>query len=108
MSLLFSADRAKQIKTKAVVNEDPTEKLIRELMEENEMMKKQLAGGSGAIDMKAIREEAGHDNISKEEEAKIRKRLEEEMKANQDANERAMAEMRQSYEVKKNTCFVTV
>ena len=25
------ADRAKQIKTKAIVNEDPTEKLIREL-----------------------------------------------------------------------------
>ena len=27
----FPADRAKQIKTKAVVNEDPTEALIREL-----------------------------------------------------------------------------
>ena len=28
-SLNISADRAKQIKTKAIVNEDPTEKLIR-------------------------------------------------------------------------------
>ena len=27
--LYISADRAKQIKTKAIVNEDPTEKLIR-------------------------------------------------------------------------------
>jgi len=79
-----------------VVNEDPTEKLIRELMEENERMKKQLGGG---VDMKAIREEAGHDKISKEEEARIRKKLEEDLKANQEANDRAMAEMKQSYEV---------
>jgi hypothetical protein len=28
---IISADRAKQIKTKAIVNEDPTEALIREL-----------------------------------------------------------------------------
>ena len=43
-----SADRAKQIKTTAKVNEDPTEKLIRELKEENEklmeMLKKSQAG----------------------------------------------------------------
>ena len=43
-----SADRAKQIKTSAKVNEDPTEKLIRELKEENdklmEMLKKAQAG----------------------------------------------------------------
>lgn len=32
LSTLRYADRAKQIKTKARVNEDPTEKLIRELM----------------------------------------------------------------------------
>ena len=43
-----TADRAKQIKTSAKVNEDPTEKLIRELKEENdklmEMLKKAQAG----------------------------------------------------------------
>ena len=49
------ADRAKQIKTKATVNEDPTEKLIRELKEENdrlmEMLKKANAGEAvGKID----------------------------------------------------------
>lgn len=46
--LNFKADRAKQIKTKAVVNEDPTEKLIRELREQNEKlleMLKQAQGG---------------------------------------------------------------
>ena len=31
----FLADRAKQIKTKAIVNEDPTEKLIHSLQEVN-------------------------------------------------------------------------
>ena len=44
------ADRAKQIKTVAQVNEDPTEKLIRELQEENEKLKKMMAAG-GKIDL---------------------------------------------------------
>ena len=34
-----------QIKTKATVNEDPTEALIRELKEQNEKLKAQLASG---------------------------------------------------------------
>lgn len=38
----FLADRAKAIKTKAVVNESPTEKLIRELREENQKLMDQL------------------------------------------------------------------
>lgn len=36
------ADRAKSLKTKAVVNESPTDKLIRELREENERLQKAL------------------------------------------------------------------
>lgn len=44
-AILSTADRAKQIKTKAVVNEDPTEKLLRELREENEKLKKMMQGG---------------------------------------------------------------
>ena len=39
------ADRAKKIKNKAVVNENPMDKLIRELKEENERLKKAMAGG---------------------------------------------------------------
>lgn len=38
------ADRAKKIKNKAVVNENPMEKLIRELREENDRLKKSLSG----------------------------------------------------------------
>ena len=43
------ADRAKQIKTKSSVNEDPTEKLIRELQEENERLKKAIESGNLTI-----------------------------------------------------------
>ena len=43
--ILFTADRAKAIKTKAVINESPTEKLIRELREENERLLNALKAG---------------------------------------------------------------
>ena len=48
--IYIAADRAKQIKTNAQVNEDPTEKLIRELQEENEKLKKMMVSG-GKIDL---------------------------------------------------------
>jgi len=51
------ADRAKQIKTKAMVNEDPTEKLIRDLKEENEKLKALLK--SGKIDPSMISDTNG-------------------------------------------------
>ena len=47
----FAADRAKAIKTKAVVNESPTEKLIRELREENQRLLEQLKMGGQPIMM---------------------------------------------------------
>lgn len=43
----LAANRAKSIKTKAIVNESPTEKLIRELKEENARLMKQLEGKGG-------------------------------------------------------------
>ena len=45
MSTLRYADRAKQIKTKAIVNEDPTEKIIADLKAENAKLKKMLESG---------------------------------------------------------------
>lgn len=45
LSTLRYADRAKSIKNKAIVNESETEKLIRELKEENERLKKMVEGG---------------------------------------------------------------
>ena len=44
MFLFRYADRAKKIKNKAVVNENPMDKLIRELKEENERLKKAMGG----------------------------------------------------------------
>ena len=44
LSTLRYADQAKQIKLHAKVNESETDKLIRELMEENEKLKKMLEG----------------------------------------------------------------
>lgn len=46
LSTLRYADRAKQIKTKAVVNENQVEKLIRQLKEENERLRLQLESGT--------------------------------------------------------------
>ena len=46
-SFIFLADRAKAIKTKAVINESPTDKLIRELREENKKLMDQLKKGGG-------------------------------------------------------------
>ncbi|VDL84015.1 unnamed protein product [Nippostrongylus brasiliensis] len=47
LSTLRFADRAKAIKTNAVVNENQTERMLRELREENERLQKQLKGGGG-------------------------------------------------------------
>jgi len=45
LSTLRYADQVKQIKNLAIVNESPQDKLIRELKEENEKLKKRLMGG---------------------------------------------------------------
>lgn len=47
LSTLRYADQAKKIKNKAVVNEDPNAKLIRELKEELEMLRSRAMGGGG-------------------------------------------------------------
>ncbi|KAJ6612156.1 kinesin-like protein [Mycena sp. CBHHK59/15] len=46
LSTLRYADQAKKIKNKAVVNEDPNAKLVRELKEELEMLKARVTGSS--------------------------------------------------------------
>ena len=80
------ADRAKAIKTKAVVNEDPTEKLIRELKEANEKLRAQIATGN--VDESDIVSASGDDNLSKEELEQLKKEWLEEMKANMKGNDR--------------------
>eukprot|EP00818_Percolomonas_sp_WS_P000108 CAMPEP_0117435422 /NCGR_PEP_ID=MMETSP0759-20121206/473_1 /TAXON_ID=63605 /ORGANISM="Percolomonas cosmopolitus, Strain WS" /LENGTH=1077 /DNA_ID=CAMNT_0005226969 /DNA_START=1463 /DNA_END=4696 /DNA_ORIENTATION=+ len=48
LSTLRYADQAKKIKNKAVVNEDPRDKAIKQLKEEVERLKGQLGSGSGS------------------------------------------------------------
>ncbi|KAL4075575.1 hypothetical protein J3A83DRAFT_4356841 [Scleroderma citrinum] len=47
LSTLRYADQAKKIKNKAVVNEDPNAKLVRELKEELELLRARVSGSSG-------------------------------------------------------------
>ncbi|CAE6464038.1 unnamed protein product, partial [Rhizoctonia solani] len=49
LSTLRYADQAKKIKNKAVVNEDPNAKMVRELREELEMLRARVGGGTGAV-----------------------------------------------------------
>ena len=46
LSTLRYADQAKKIKNKAVINEDPNAKLVRELKEELEMLRARVQGAS--------------------------------------------------------------
>ena len=56
LSTLRYADRAKQIKVVVEVQENPTDKLIRQLKEENEKLKQMLEqlNGGGPIDLAAL------------------------------------------------------
>lgn len=60
LNTLKYADRAKQIKNAPTINESPQDKMIRELRDENERLKKELlaggfGGGGGASDPEAAR-----------------------------------------------------
>ena len=88
LSTLQYADRAKQIKNKAVVNEDPTDALIRGLKEELERLKKQLAEQASTTRPSSRQLAAAAGSASKDSQ--------EELKAKWAAeHETAMAELRE-------------
>eukprot|EP01138_Halocafeteria_seosinensis_P014116 gb/GECG01014414.1/.p1 GENE.gb/GECG01014414.1/~~gb/GECG01014414.1/.p1 ORF type:complete len:1196 (+),score=251.93 gb/GECG01014414.1/:1-3588(+) len=72
LSTLRYADSAKQIKNKAVVNEDPNEKLIRQLREEIEELRRKVGGGGG--------NEEDFQKKLEEERERIRKEMEQKLK----------------------------
>jgi len=95
LSTLRFADRAKAIKTKAVINESPTEKLIRELREENERLLKALkAGGMPAEVQERQEEQQQQVGIPEEEVEELKKGMEERLRQNQ----LEMEEMKKSWE----------
>ncbi|XP_047136420.1 kinesin-like protein KIF28P isoform X2 [Hydra vulgaris] len=97
LSTLRFADRAKSIKTSAVVNESPTDKLIRELREENARLLEQLKAAKGdpkALAALAAQLSGGDDESSEKgdnkrgiDEAEVeamKKEMEERLKRNQE------------------------
>nr|XP_026689448.1 kinesin-like protein KIF28P isoform X4 [Ciona intestinalis] len=84
LSTLRYADRAKKIKNKAVVNENPIDKLIRELREENERLKK-AAGG-----VLPMQSQAG---MSPEEIEEMRRKMQEEIRAQLLENQEQMKDL---------------
>ncbi|KAF4722989.1 hypothetical protein FOZ63_023216, partial [Perkinsus olseni] len=97
LSTLRYADRAKKIKNAAVVNEDPQDKLIRQLREENEKLKALLAEGGGvatarpeALATMTEEERKAYDS----EKEKLRRSHEEEIQA----MEAALKDMQRSWE----------
>lgn len=98
LSTLRYADRAKQIKTSAKVNEDPTAQLIRELQEENEKLKAMLAGKK--LDTSELLAEGEEDEMTEEEKSALKKELEDEYKSMLEKNQKEMEEMQKSFEQK--------
>lgn len=94
LGTLRYADRAKKIKNKAVVNENPMDKLIRELREENEKLKKAMQSGDLSTLMAQTGDEGGGGGgggaVSEEEKIAMRKQMEEEIRAQLQANSDAM------------------
>ncbi|XP_052816368.1 kinesin-like protein KIF28 isoform X3 [Mya arenaria] len=84
LGTLRYADRAKKIQNKAVINESPLDKLIRELKEENEKLKRAMESG-GMV----IKQEAG---MSSEDLERMRKQMEEEIRAQLMANQAMLEE----------------
>lgn len=101
LSTLRYADRAKQIKNKAAVNESATDKLIRELREENARIKALLEGG---VDLgnTAGMSEAEVAKMKKKMEADIRAQLEQsqnQLDRNDESEfEKRLAEMHKQFE----------
>nr|VZI47555.1 unnamed protein product [Spirometra erinaceieuropaei] len=80
LSTLRYADRVKQIKTKAVVNDKSQDKMIRELMEENEKLKKQLA------EIVKLTPTTLKSELSPEERSRMQEELRHEIQAQLQAN----------------------
>lgn len=91
LSTLKYANRAKQIKNAAVVNEDPNERIIKQLREEIENLRKQLSGTPITTQNVEIDEEARREMERLREELEASQRLiqnlqmSEEEKRNKDA-----------------------
>lgn len=95
LSTLRYADRAKQIKTHAKINSSQTDKIIQQLREENEKLKKMMESNAPPPLAPSVL-----DNHPNEDINELRKKWEEEMKAAMIENERIVKELKANYEEK--------
>jgi kinesin family protein 1 len=102
LSTLKYADRAKQIKNRAIVNIDPTEQLISRLKEENAKLIKQLEAFSkgGGVDLSLLEGGAPTGPISAEEKERLKKELEEQLRGELEANKSVLEEESKSWQKK--------
>ncbi|CAG7848173.1 Kinesin-like protein unc-104 AltName: Full=Protein immaculate connections; Short=DUnc104 [Serendipita indica DSM 11827] len=105
LSTLRYADQAKKIKNKAVVNEDPNAKLVRELKEELEMLRARVAGGGGiaeeTYDPSVVRYKAKDGTVKTVTKAELQEQLESSEKLMQSLNETWEEKLQKTQEVHK-------
>lgn len=89
LSTLRYADRAKRIKTKAFVNENAVDKLIRELKEENDRLKSMIEGGKMPLNVDG--------SYSKDEIERMRRDMMEEVRAQLQANQQTIQDNTTSF-----------
>jgi hypothetical protein len=94
LSTLRYADRAKQIKNSAVVNEDENAKIIRQLKEEINRLKQQLTGG-GVVSVGGAAGGSAGGDLAEQERAEFL-----ELKEKMRQNEEIMQRMNMSWEEK--------
>lgn len=108
LSTLRFADRAKAIKTIAVVNESPTEKLIRELKEEISRLKQSAGSGTIAAPISDEDKLAMEAQLKSNEEdmIKMRQSYEERLKAATDENAIKLQKLKDDEERKKTIPYL--
>lgn len=90
LSTLRFADRAKTIKTRATINESETDKLIRQLREENAKLLEMIKNGQVQFTAPV--------GVSDEEVARMRKEMEEELARSLEQNRQEMTNMEMSWQ----------
>ncbi|OCH85030.1 kinesin-domain-containing protein [Obba rivulosa] len=109
LSTLRYADQAKKIKNKAVVNEDPNARLVRELKEELEMLRARVSGTSNEAvfdpsipaEQQKVTYQAKDGTIKTVTKAELQEQLETSEKLMQSLNETWEEKMERTQEVQK-------
>ncbi|KAI6128550.1 hypothetical protein EV401DRAFT_893590 [Pisolithus croceorrhizus] len=100
LSTLRYADQAKKIKNKAVVNEDPNAKLVRELKEELELLRARVATSSGEEAFDPTVPPARQKVTYQTKDGKIKTVTKAELQEQMEASEKLMQSLNETWEEK--------